>query len=166
MLQKRTCVSFRISLRHKHCEKNKLRRDRNLPKDNGVDPNKQNDVSDDLRDLRKEIDRLSTDFHLIENSASEKATFLKGLYMGLLFGIVGNLMVSHWIDVFHYFVPQQSIVSIYLSFTILTGSAIAIVILIYSYTHRIRELDKIRKEASELIMKLNKAITVLENIEQ
>lgn len=79
---------------------------------------------------------------------------------------MGNLIVSHWIDVFHYLVQGGSVLSADLSIVILLGSILVVVGMIHSYKKHIRELDKIRKEASELIAKLEEAAMILENIER
>ena len=53
-----------------------------------------------LNDILAEIDKEAIFRYLVLDAIQQRADFLKGVAIGLFFGIVGNMFVQHWYPVF------------------------------------------------------------------
>jgi membrane-anchored glycerophosphoryl diester phosphodiesterase (GDPDase) len=114
-------------------------------------------LTEDIANTQQEIDDLKNEFIRIEREIGEKLGFLRGLYIGLFLGILGNLLVSHWIIVFNAFVPESSEQSLYFSLATLVVIGFCVFIAIIYYRGQIKQFLELRKKTLDHMQKLEKA---------
>ena len=125
---------------------------------------KQERITADPQNLQHEIRKLSKEFTNIGREILEATNFLKGLYTGLFLGVIGNLLVSHWIIVLNTLLPEGSSDSLYFSIFMLFITSIAVLMAVSIYRSRYKQFLERRKETLEYIQKLERAKSVMQEI--
>ena len=115
-----------------------------------------------LADLEDDVEELSAIFANLGRHVGENIVYAKGLYLGLLLGVLGNLVVSYWIEVFVAAIPMNQ--RLYLSPLILLCTVVVTIVAIRVYHNRIKKFSQVKKQVDAYLDKLRRARSIISEL--